>query len=421
MKKIFTYLCLAYVMIGYSSLSKADPSIGIFVNNNFYVPGSGVSVPVSVTGEGDDNVDVIVDVHLGLIAPDGTIYEYPDGNTKLRPWLSSFRVPAGFKYGPQAFFDLRQFPFWTPGQWQVAAALTKPGTLEIISFDRQWLNVMTTTGAGGGTRFGFLRINDSRVGQTISQNAFGSFMEFDFGSRLNPDQVTQIINSMGGNDTPIDQCQFTETTSEFEPDPLKPLPGNLPVFLDAGEKLTLSSDKGDTLDVPVNENLKVQGFYVYEEDLPAGFYEQQSKYTFAGTGGAQVGPFSTTLRAPAPLVLTSPDFSAGVFLHPASNDLALLWNGQNSQGFLNVTISTSSFDIGNLGGDVVVKTIRCRFVDDGQASIPGDLLSRLDKQFGPATFNAGRSRQTTFNTTDGSLDFGLFSITTNVSGSLSLQ
>ncbi|HHJ38854.1 MAG: hypothetical protein AXA67_00245 [Methylothermaceae bacteria B42] len=417
MKKQLRFLFLVCSIAGYSAITWAQPSIGIFADKNYYILSSDEQLNVSIAGEGDAQREVVVDVHLGLIGPDGKIYEYPDWNTQLKPWLPSFRVPAGFKYEPHVFFNLQQFPHLSAGPWRAAAAVTKPGTLEIISFASQWINVMVPDSAG--SRFGFLTMNDSKVGQTISQNASGSFIEFNFGGQLDPDKIDQIIKNMAASSVPIDQCQYTETKSKF--DPLNPLPGTSPVFLDAGEKLTLSSEGGNTVDVPVNDNLKAAGFFIYQADLPGGFYEGQGKYTFAGEGGSQIGPFSTTLRAPAPLVLTSPNFSSGVFLHPASSDLALQWNGQNSQGSLDVTVSTSSFDIGNIGGDVVVKTIRCRFVDDGQASIPGALLSRLDKQFGPATFNAARSRQTAFNTEDGALDFGLYSINTSVSGSLALQ
>ncbi|BCX82978.1 hypothetical protein MIT9_P2569 [Methylomarinovum caldicuralii] len=422
------YLLMLFLPAG---MAWAQPEIGVTIDRNFYVLGSNEPFPVYVTGEGAD-IPKTVDVHLGLIAPDGTIYEFPNWNTSLQPWIPNFTVPAGLKYGPQPIFDLQNFPHLTEGGWRVAAALTEPGTLNLVSLSIAWIGILPPAASSGDSfRFGVLSMTDSANSDSRSQSAVGFFMEINESGGLSEEQLKQIANNWKeGAGVPLDECRFEEINT----DPTSsPLPGFFPTFLHAGDQLNLTREDGNIVSVPlVSRTLPgtAEEFLTYATDLPGGFYQDQAVYRFTGPGGTDVGPFETTLRAPAPLTVASPDLVSGPVIHNASDDLVLEWNGQNSRGTVEAILSTVNSDITT--GSSTIKTVTCRFVDDGEGVVPADMLSRLDSGsftlpgldlggFVSGSISVSRSRYAVFNAADGSLDFGLFFITSNVGGMLTLQ
>ncbi len=81
-------------------------------------------------------VAVWVDAHIAVVAPDGTVYEWPDWNTDFRPVLSSYFMH------PRWMFEVElgtymvgdpSFPSSVPGDYLIVAALTQPGTFNFIS------------------------------------------------------------------------------------------------------------------------------------------------------------------------------------------------------------------------------------------------------------------------------------------------
>ncbi|GAB4355238.1 MAG: hypothetical protein Kow0060_06940 [Methylohalobius crimeensis] len=419
-----------FFLIGAVKVVSAAPSIGVFLDKNVFEPGEEAAPSVSVTGQGDET-NRQVDVYLGLIAPDGTIYQYPDWkrlDSGQSPWLPAFNLPEGYHLNPQAIpVDLGTFPQFTPGQWQVAAALTEPGTFHILSVDFQPLVIPGASSNSGVNRIGFLSISDTDDGDSgRTQAAFGFFMKLPGGesseSDVSTDDVLQAFQGMGPG---IDQCGEIETSasSSSSSDDFDTGGGDvqLPTFLDAGDSLTIAAPGGQTASVPKEEiDLAQFGSLInYRNELPPGVYQDSGTYTFFGPGGPDIGEFSTSLNAPAPLTVTSPDLSGTGTLN-TSDDLPVTWNGNGGQGVVNVFLSTSSTDFTTF--QTTTKTLHCRFADDGSGVVPASLLGELAgsaSALGQASIVVERSRMTSFDADD--LDFGVYTINTGVSGSLILQ
>ncbi|WP_022948260.1 hypothetical protein [Methylohalobius crimeensis] len=421
-------LVSTFFLIGAVKVVSAAPSIGVFLDKNVFEPGEEAAPSVSVTGQGDET-NRQVDVYLGLIAPDGTIYQYP-GWKRLdegqSPWLSSFDLPGGYHLNPFALpVDMGSFPDFSSGQWQVAAALTEPGTFNIISVDFQPLVIPGASSSDGVNRIGFLSINDTDDGDSgRTQAAFGFFMALpggeSSGSDVSSDDVLQAFQGEGPG---IDQCGEIETSSSSSSssDGFDTGGGDvqLPTFLDAGDPLTITAPAGQTASVP-KEVIDLPQFgpliNYRDESLPPGVYQDSGTYTFSGPGGADIGEFSTSLNAPAPLTVTAPDLSGTGTLN-TSDDLPVTWNGNGGQGVVNLFLSTSSTDFTTF--QTTTKTLHCRFADDGSGVVPASLLGELAGSASQATILVERSRMTSFDA-DG-LDFGVYTINTGVSGALILQ
>jgi hypothetical protein len=125
----FTLAVMAGLTLG--TVAQADSSINVYTNLTSYTLGQ-TAPQISVSGA--STAATTVDVHIGLVAPNGTIYEYPNWNTSLQPWIPGQALPAGFSYPITPIFSLSSFPGnMTPGTWQAAAAFTKPGTLDVVA------------------------------------------------------------------------------------------------------------------------------------------------------------------------------------------------------------------------------------------------------------------------------------------------
>ncbi len=448
--------------------SWADAVIGVFSDKTIHQPGT-QPPGLWVAGQGDQKT-MLVDVHVGLIAPDGTVYEYPDWNRDLKPWLPSFTLPSRAKVSPIKLTDLRNFPApLTPGRWQVAAALTEPGTLKLISLATQPLLVTgtkATDAAGDRLRFGVLSLSEfnshagSREragnGTMSSRVASGSFMELCADENLGnlPDDLTDFsLDSQ-----PVDECriQISEKPGSGPdlPTPSASCSTSLP--LDAGDPLVVTSDQGVSLPVPriqprISDKVERKqrpgvseaSDFLYQALLPDNFFLSKAVYTFSGQGGSQIGPFSASLKAPASLQLVSPDLSANSAVLDPNSAMTIQWNGNDGQGIVNVSLVASKTeidgDIPDTGGRVVrsprgrgittkitTRIVHCRFADDGEGRVPENLIKQLTDGLDnalsmPIVMTVFRSQTAFFNTDRNDLDVGIFSINSGVSGSLSLQ
>jgi hypothetical protein len=351
---------LVLPFLGIASGASADTEIGVFVSDTLITAGE-EAPQVSVSGFNTDP-PVTVDVHLGLIAPNGTIYEYPNWNTSLQPWLSNFTLPEGFTFPPTPVFQAGAVPGGlTPGIWQAAAALTVPGTLQIVDLTLTPFNVATD--AAAGSVFGALSLSRQQTFDGAEVDAGGLFAQ-------STTDLDELVQGIEGEQPGLEQCLFNEIALDF---------GFIGIgiqTLDAGTALSVSSAATGALALPQDPDAASLGFFVYaaQEPVDSSNYQGGAGYRFQGTGGAQIGPFTTPeVVAPPPLDLTQPPLSATAS-HPAATDLELAWSGNNGVGEVEVELSGTkivSFDSSTL------YQIRCRFSDDGQALVPSSLLTQL--------------------------------------------
>jgi hypothetical protein len=288
--------------------------------------------------------------HVGLILPDGTIYEYPDWNTQLRPWLPSFSVPASFQLSTTSLGPIYGLPDGlTTGVYRVAAALTRPGTLEIVAFTATpyYVSSYEVPSLIAGITMSRFPIGTP---DDLDPSAVGSF------SSGGPEALEFIKNAR--NVLPsIDQCSFLPDANVIAvPEIL------ITSHADAGESLTLSSEAGAAITLT-----KFGGFYGDFADSPASFYREGATYTLTIPGGADLGPGTASVVAPTQIVVTQPDFS-----QPALNsaeDLQLAWVGNGGVGEIAVDV------VGGISPQSSL--VCCRFADDGSAAIPSTILGQL--------------------------------------------
>ena len=345
----------------------AGVDVGVFVDKSFVEPGGDVPA-LSISGF-NDGAATPVDVHFGLIAPDGTVYEYPDWNTRLRPWLPSFTLPANLLFPATRIADLDRLP-GNPqaGTWYVAAALTRPGTFDFLAVDLQPFTVVDANrAAAAGTRYGSLTLSVF-TGATGALQDKSVASAFFFGLDTQA-ALSQLVDVFQGEEPALESCDYREQATDFSN--VGSIDGLLPRMFDAGATLTLSGG-GQSLTLP-RDSQTLGGFTAvfYNASASAGFYQAGVEYRFHGDGGAGIGPFTAKATAPAPLVLTQPAPSA-VFSQPAGADMTLEWNGNHGRGVVEASLTSVA-----LGSTSKVFLIDCRFADDGSGVIPGALIARV--------------------------------------------
>jgi hypothetical protein len=402
----------------------ANPQVGIYVEKYFLENAQGQTQKISVSGSstGAENVDV----HVGLIAPDGTIYEFPNWNTTFQPWLENLALPANFLFPASFVFDAAQFPGGvTPGIWYAAAALTEPGTLRFIDVELVPFHVVDATAGADGTVYGALGFNRQQTISGAEVSADGVFIDVS-------GELEELVAAYVGTTPDINQCVLNQTAVDLSVIP------NLTVdTLDAGNPLTLASPAA-TLNLPKDADAASSGFNVYTAVNPSPtFYQGGVNYTFAGTGGSDLGAFSVAVAAPAPLNLTQPSLGLGSYAHNASQPLTLQWTGGSGVGEVSANLSATT------GSTVVV--IDCRFADDGEGVIPAGLITQmkniLESDSGglgipgfelpdgielpglgsQAFLNVSRVVSGVFNTAGNELDVGLATISSGADLSVTLQ
>ncbi len=305
--------------------AQSATGIGVFLDQNYSVQGE--QGPVLSATAFNDGPPVAVDIHVGIISQDGTIYEYPDWNTGLRPWLPGFTLPQNFNFPASPLFQVGNS--LQPGIWSAFAAFTVPGTLEILSLDITPFSVISNV--AGGASFGALSMTHMQTAAGTEVDAGGLFIQSD-------GNLDSALQGYEGQQPGLDQCVFTQIAID-----LGAVPNINFVTLDAGNTLQVSSAVGGA--VPLPKDLDAAGFgytlYSAAEGQPtAGFFQSGVNYIFEGFGGTQVGAFAVSVNAPAPLNLTQP--AMGSFAtHNAAAALPLVWDGNMGVGDVHVSLSGS--------------------------------------------------------------------------------
>lgn len=406
-----------------ASSASAATKIGVFVGEYFLPYASGVSQPISVSGFSSERKDV--DVHVGLIAPSGKIYEFPDWNTRLQPWFSNLTLPAGFTFPATFVFDAAQVPGGlTPGTWNAAVALTEPGTLKFIDVKVVPFSVVDEASGGNGTRYGALNFERQQSFAGIDVMADGVFLDVS-------GNLEDLVGSYLGTVPNINECVLNEI-----PIDLSAIPELDVLTLDAGNALHLMSP-GSSVVLPKDGSAASSGYVVYSApDLAPSVYRGGETYAFEGDGGSQLSGFRVSVAAPPALTLVQPAVS-GSSTHDASNPLVLKWVGGTGTGevIANLSAATSSASV----------VIDCRFADDGAGIIPGSLISRMKNiidqgssdflipdverppgleipGFGTqASLSVSRIASAVFNTLLNELDVGLARISSGASVEITLE
>lgn len=128
----FALAALALVPI----VASGQPSITIYTDAGTYGSGSTIEVSLSAQNDGDG---LSVDVYVGLLAPDGSIYCInPSGWLEgIVPWISDIYVPSLFEMGRTSFWWIAipsvMPPIATDGDYNFAALLTRAGTQDWVS------------------------------------------------------------------------------------------------------------------------------------------------------------------------------------------------------------------------------------------------------------------------------------------------
>lgn len=73
---------------------------------------------------------------IAVQSKDGIFYEYPNWNTSFIPWLSAVSLPVNFALPATLTGNFDSFPGGLkPGVYKIFVALTKPGTLDILTLN----------------------------------------------------------------------------------------------------------------------------------------------------------------------------------------------------------------------------------------------------------------------------------------------
>ncbi|MDT8405851.1 MAG: hypothetical protein RQ715_01230 [Methylococcales bacterium] len=172
-------------------------------------------------------------------------------------------------------------------------------------------------------------------------------------------------NLTGATVDDIEQCEFARLDNDQVP---------------AAELLSAQTLDAGFLDITASSGTKVAltrqqagEFIGYDASLDAGFFRNAS-FTFEGNGGPGVGPFRVTVPGVPEVQLNQP---ANNFTVDRNQGLNLSWqNNAGGAGEVFVSMSATNLDFTNpLNSETAI--INCRFVDDGNASVPADLLRQL--------------------------------------------
>jgi hypothetical protein len=147
------------------------------------------------------------DVHVGLIGPDGTVYEYPSWKRgDLTPSFAGITLPAGFSLPTTTLFDLSSFAGLTAGNWQAVVALTEAGSMNFVGTP-QLLPLQVTAASSGGAMLGGLTFSisvngsgsmaNTKVEPVPTTNASGTTRKMTWGDLAAPPKLVIQHNAIG--------------------------------------------------------------------------------------------------------------------------------------------------------------------------------------------------------------------------------
>ena len=317
----------------------------LFLNRPFYSVDQTVDFYISGFNRGT-NAE-IVDVHVGIIDANGTIYEYPNWNTNLVPWLSSFTIPANFQFPVTLLGNLDNFPNGLkPGSYHLAVAFTSPNTLNLLSFNTVAFKVLSLENpvTGAGISFGHGQSANNITEPLASAVAIFSRDEPPSNFQEKLDQVY----------TDIEECEFFE------------IPFEDVIGIDAGASVSLSSPATGNivLEKSGEDDISYSNF-----SIPESFYQAGQRYTVSGNGSTDIPAFSVSATSPKEIVVIQPDLSTLTSID-SSQDFVIRWQGNSGVGEIEIAL---------FGQDTSANThtITCRVADDGELIIPSSLLVQL--------------------------------------------
>jgi hypothetical protein len=433
-KVVLTVLmCLGMAVTAFANVTldmQADKSA---VEQN----GNPVNVQVAVNNDGPD---VLVDVHIALIPPNGSlIYEWPDWNTNLTPALSGFVWPANTDLPLTDLLTLQpnqKMPFEQTGTYTLLFAFLDPATFELVGNLASTTFELTPEGGGetgvvenadavGGV---YLGQSTRHSGGTVTEVTAGGTFLTDLQEVPSGEFLETDLQTLG-----LDTCRVSSFSIDFSTG----MQLNLPTFLDAGSSIGLSAP-GQSYSIPRTKDSISEiatDLIIYATDTgthPA--YQGGADYTFSGSGGPDVGPFSVTITAPPSLQLMQPDLNTLTEIN-TDQDLILKWANPRNNGEVWASISTTDVQIdfeNPMNSKTTFFTCECRFADDGEGTIPADKLQQLPTGsmssfpvpggipgMDTSTLDISRIEWETFEAEG--LDYGFGLISSGESGSVSLQ
>jgi hypothetical protein len=139
--------------------------------------------------------------------------------------------------------------------------------------------------------------------------------------------------------------------------------------LDAGPSIALSGPGG----ARTLSKLAAGGLSVYSATLDsAGNYLNAGQYTFTGTGGADVGPFTAQLTLPPPLTWTN---QAAITTVNRAGGVTVTWTGGDPAGYVQITGSSTA---GTSAATAATASFTCTArVPDGSFTVPSIVLLAL--------------------------------------------
>ncbi len=379
--RFITYFQFFLISFLFPVVVLAAPQVSLFLDNNvFEINTSTPKIYVAATNDLANQYDV----HIGVISPNGTIYEYPNWNTTLDPWLKKFSLPLNFKFPTTEITNLDSFTSdLTPGIWRAAIALTEPNTLNIIAYNEKSFLIDDPITSNGAKFVNFL-MSDQHLAANLSS----------YSTSL--DLIPHIKTQWGSTTPTINQCVFYRQFSLIELN-LQPLDvGNVNLF---GGNQSLSLTKRQASDL------------MYTSKLTENFYQAGANYVLQGTGGSELSAFSVSSTSVPRLELISPTVAETVI--DSNSDLNLVWNGNNDIGLVTASIVGVVFDSESFTSELYV--ISCRFSNDGNGAIPSNLLKQFkDKDIPEVSMSVNHKIITLFNTKENNLDMGVFVIQSGV-------
>ncbi|HTP35492.1 MAG TPA: hypothetical protein VMJ75_25115 [Candidatus Acidoferrales bacterium] len=204
--------------------------------------------------------------------------------------------------------------------------------------------------------------------------------EIDFSAAFFSMDLGTVVNSTTRLNPSIGSCSISVS-------PVTATPTHPGTGLNAGDAIMVTGPPGQMSAA----NTSSGGYFIAKS--PARL--SQGSYSFASTGGSDVGPFTATLNMPAPAVWTNPLAYMGGTIS-GSSPLVFTWNGGDPAGYVTVSIASAN--------SIYNSVLQCNVAPSaGTFTIPAAFLRAL--YAGPITVSLSSTAATVPFTASG-LDSG---------------